>query len=142
MIVSKKGWLTSWSAVLGLCLFLSGEVVGQSRQTKSDAERPSSCDQLTVSLEDSIAEAQKDADPSSSMIVIFRLGRNENKPALNTSRIAEFRASIEIRRPVLNYVLASTSVRASGLGTGEIYIRGRLTHVLYFPNNSKRICSP
>ncbi len=126
---------------LATIVFLMWLCLPGDSQVKNDTPkpvRPSSCEHITILLDDSIQRVQKLDDAHSTLIVIFRLGRREKNISLNSSRMALIKYSIERRRALERFVLAISPDRSDGLGRAEIYIGGRQIYSLYFGANMKQ----
>lgn len=102
-----------------------------------EPDRPSSCEHVTIVLDDSMQRVQKLGEHST-LIVIFRLGMKEKNNALNSRRMKLVEYSVERRRARLRLVLAASPEPSDGLGRADIYVGGQLVYALFFAHNSKQ----
>lgn len=138
MNLKKKCFQSTWVCTIVSVLLLCISSYSQVQEGSTKPEQPSSCEHVTMFLDDAIQRVQKSNDPHSPLIVIFQLGKSEKNTALNSSRIKLVDYSIKRRKALLRFVLATSPEPADGLGRADIYVGGQLIYSLYFGANAKQ----
>jgi hypothetical protein len=102
-------------------------------QVKSDKEIPSDCEYVRGILDLVLAQGANIED--SDIILIFRLGKGEKSKKVINRRMEVVRNHINFRKQNLEKFVLAEGEKTNGLGKVEIYIKGKLTEVLFAKKN-------
>jgi hypothetical protein len=102
-------------------------------QIKSDKEIPSDCEYVRGILDATLAQVADIED--SNVILIFRLGKGEKSKAVINRRMELVRNHINFRKQNPEKFVLAEGEKTNGLGKVEIYIKGKLTEVLFAKKN-------
>ena len=103
------------------------------------SQEPVGCDAASGYLDHAVIDTLK--LEGASLIIIARLGTGEKSSRLNQQRLSVEEEYIKRRGSNLKYILAQGD-RVVGLGRVELYVGGRLLHILPFKKNAKSHCLP
>jgi len=92
---------------------------------------PNNCEDALAILDDTVIDGQK--DKQSNFIVIARLGNGERAQRLNRERLHA--VMLYFKNKNESRVVLASGTRAKGLGRVELYVAGKLFHVIAFPKN-------
>lgn len=113
----------------GMSTITPGKISGTSQQ-------PTNCEDLLLYLDDAIAKAQDLKE--SYIIVIARLGNEEKSNRLRQIRLHSIESYLT-RKGVRRLVTAEAG-RVEGLGRIEIYVGGKLLHIMPLAKNARSFC--
>ncbi len=128
MISSKKHLVI---LMIWLQLFIPSNLLSQ---IKSDKEIPSDCEYVRAILDATFAQGSNSED--SNVILIFRLGKGERSKRVTNRRMELVRNHINFRQQNLKKFVLAEGEKNNGLGKVEIYIKGKLTEVLFAKKNA------
>ncbi len=98
---------------------------------------PVECDTALAYLDEALVEMLQLKDTH--LIVVARLGTGEVSSRLNTNRLNMIEAYFKRKLPDLKYVMAEGN-EVKGLGRVELYVGGRLLHIMPIKKNAKGYC--
>ncbi len=105
----------------------------QQNLVKSDKEIPSHCEHVRGILDSVLVQGANTED--SDVILIFRLGKGERSKKVINRRMEVVRNHINFRQQNPKKFILAEGEKTNGLGKVEIYIKGKLTEVLFAKKN-------
>jgi hypothetical protein len=102
-------------------------------------QEPVGCDAATGYLDFAVIDTLE--LEGAHLIIIARLGTGETSRRLNQHRLRVVEEYVRRRGSGLKYVLAEGR-KVEGLGRVELYVGGRLLHILPLRKNAKGFCLP
>lgn len=100
-------------------------------------DEPVNCDDVLLYLDDAVGRAKDLKDTY--LIIVGRLGKGETSRRLNQMRLLAIESYIK-RKGASKYLTAEGN-RTEGLGRIELYVGGRLLHLMPITKNAKTFCA-
>ena len=143
-MLKKRKWAIARIILFLPCVTLLASFARAQKAPPASAEPEATpCAVIRNQMDRSMAEFAKNDQrfaQHSYLIVIVRAGRSEKAGTLNRDRINAIKYFFDFRRFTENVIFAETGKGKERLGSGEIYIDGKLTERFHFKYQQSRLC--